>query len=238
MPRGRRGGQRPGPACYRPPRGPMAAARAVVAERTYIAVAGNMGTGKSSLVAFLCRHFGLRPFFEPNDENPYLDDFYRDMRRWAFHSQMFFLASKLRIHQALEAERSRSAVVIDRTIYEDAEIFAENLYRSRRMSRRDYATYRALYESVAGALRPPDLMIYLRCNTRTVRRRIRLRGRPSERDIPLSYVKRLQTLYEAWFARYDRSPVLVLETDRMDYVTDLVDRLDLLAQIERHLAPR
>jgi deoxyadenosine/deoxycytidine kinase len=203
--------------------------------RKYIAVAGNMGVGKSSLVAFLCRQYGLHPFYEPNEENPYLKDFYKDMRRWAFQSQVYFLAQKFRIHQELEKARSRVAVVQDRTIYEDAEIFAYNLYRTKRMNRRDYATYQALYKSILRSLRPPDVMVYLRGNLRTVRKRIKARGRPEEQDVPVTYLRRLNGLYEDWFARYDLSPHLVLETDNMDYATDLLDRLDLLRKIERYL---
>jgi len=204
-------------------------------QRKYIAVAGNMGSGKSSLVRFLCSHYDLQPFYEPNEENPYLKDFYGDMRRWAFHSQMYFLAGKFRIHQELERARSRVTVVQDRTIYEDAEIFATNLYRCRKISARDFATYQALYQSIVRALRPPDVMIYLRATLRTVRGRIKLRGRPEEQEVPVSYLRRLNQLYEEWFARYDQSPTLVLETDKMDYVTDLMDRLDLVQKIERYL---
>ena len=209
--------------------------------RRYIAVAGNMGCGKSSLVKFLCTHYKVKPFFEPNEENPYLKDFYEDMRRWAFHSQMYFLAVKFRIHQEMEQERRNGrggkgiTVIQDRTIYEDAEIFATNLYRSRRMRKRDFETYMALYKSIRRTLRPPDIMILLRASVRTVRKRIKLRGRPEEQSVPLSYVRRLNMLYEEWFAQYDQSPTLVLETDRMDYVTDLVDRIDLLQKIERYL---
>jgi deoxyadenosine/deoxycytidine kinase len=205
------------------------------APRKYIAVAGNMGAGKSSLVSFLCRHFELQPFYEPSEENPYLKDFYKDMRRWAFHSQMYFLSGKFRIHQELERARSKVPVVQDRTIYEDAEIFAANLFRSHRMSARDYATYRALYESIVRSLRPPDLMIYLRASLRTVRKRIRARGRPEEQSVPVGYLRRLGALYEEWFSHYDRSPTLILETDNMDYATDLVDRLDLLQRIGQYL---
>ncbi len=203
--------------------------------RKYIAVAGNMGSGKSSLVKFLCGHFKLQPFFEPNETNPYLKDFYQDMRRWAFHSQMYFLAGKFRIHQELERARSKTTVVQDRTIYEDAEIFAYNLYRSRRLTKRDFETYQALYQSIVRSLKPPDLMIYLRAPLRTIRQRIKLRGRPEEQTVPSSYLRRLNTLYEEWFERYDLSPTLILETDHMDYITDLVDRLDLLQKIQRVL---
>ena len=203
--------------------------------RRYIAVAGNMGVGKSSLVKFLCSQYKLQPFYEPNEENPYLKDFYGDMRRWAFQSQVYFLAQKFRIHQELEKARSRVAVVQDRTIYEDAEIFAHNLYRCRKIARRDYQTYQALYRSILRSLRPPDVMIYLKGNLRTIRKRIKARGRPEEQSVPVSYLRRLNGLYEEWFQRYDHSPTLVLETDNMDYATDLLDRLDLLARIEQYM---
>jgi len=186
-------------------------------------------------VHFLCHQYKLQPFFEPNEENPYLKDFYKDMRRWAFQSQMYFLAAKFRVHQDLEKARSKKTVVQDRTIYEDAEIFARNLHRSRRMTNRDWETYQRLYESIRRSLKPPDLMIYLRASVRTVRKRIKLRGRPEEQQVPLSYVKRLNGLYEEWFDRYDMSKTLILETDRMDYITDLVDRIEMMREIERYL---
>ena len=203
--------------------------------RKYIAVAGNMGAGKSSLVHFLCSHFDVEPFYEPNEENPYLKDFYVDMRRLAFHSQVHFLCHKFRIHQALARARGRRTVVQDRTIYEDAEIFAYNLHRSRRMSKRDFETYMALYHSMLDALEPPDLLIYLSAPLRTIRQRIKLRGRPEEQEVPVSYIRRLNQLYEEWFSRYDLSPTVVIQTERMDYVTDLMDRLDLIETIEKLL---
>ena len=199
----------------------------------YIAVAGNIGAGKTSLVEFLMRHFELKPFFEPNEENPYLEDFYRDMGRWSFHSQVHFLARKARLHQ--ELQRSRGTAIQDRTIYEDAEIFARNLYQQGLMDPRDFATYWELYEAVRGTLRPPDVLIFLRCGLRTVRRRIARRGREMENRIPGDYLRRLQRLYDRWFKKYDLSPVIELRTDKMDYVSDLVDQLDLLKQIERYI---
>lgn len=199
----------------------------------YIAVAGNIGAGKTTLVEFLQYRFGLTPFYEPNADNPFLTSFYDDMKRWAFHSQMYFLSHKFRLHQTLA--QLPGVVVQDRTIYEDAEIFAENLHRTRKMTDGEYQTYRTLYEGIIETLRPPDLMIYLRATVRTVRTRIRKRGRPEEQDLPLRYIKRLHTLYEEWFQRYDRSPTLVIEVDRLDYIQDLVDRLDLIKTIEQHL---
>lgn len=199
-------------------------------ELRFIAVAGNIGAGKSTLVEFLERRFHIKPFYEPNDSNPYLKDFYSDMPRWAFQSQLYFLASKFGIHQ--DIVQSGQTVVQDRTIYEDAEIFVENLYRSRVLPKRDYQTYRSMYENIVAMLPPPDLLIYLRCSVRAVRKRIRLRGRPEEQDIKLSYLKRLHGLYEEWYEGYDRSPALVVDTEKLDYVNDMVHRIDLIERIE------
>jgi deoxyadenosine/deoxycytidine kinase len=201
--------------------------------RRYLAITGNIGVGKSTLTDFICRTYKVQPFFEPNDQNPYLPDFYRDMRTWAFRSQLFFLTHKFRIHQ--ELDRSPGTVVQDRSIYEDAEIFARNLHLSGMIDHRDYATYLELYRTILRALRPPDLLIYLRCNTRTQRKRIKLRGRAMEQSIPAAYLRRLGALYEDWFARFDAAPKLVLETDKLDYLTDLVHRMDVLKEIEQHL---
>ena len=155
------------------------------------------------------------------------------MDRWAFHSQVYFLTHKFRLHRKLEKEPG--VVVQDRTLYEDAEIFARNLHLSRKISKRDWKTYQELYEVVSASLKPPDLMIQLTASVRTIRRRIRLRGRPEEQTIPTRYLRRLNELYEDWFARYDLSEVVRIETDNLDYVTNLVDRIDLLQAIERHL---
>jgi deoxyadenosine/deoxycytidine kinase len=195
-----------------------------------IAIAGNIGTGKSSLVEFLTRTYGIQPFYEPNDENPYLPDFYKDMKRWAFHSQLYFLANKFRMHQQLE--RVSGVVVLDRTIYEDAEIFATALHNMRHFTGRDWETYWSFYQIILDAIRPPDLMIYLKCSMRTLRQRIRLRGREMEKDIPLAYLKRLERLYENWLSSFTLSEVLVLESDKLDYINDLVDCLDVMERVE------
>jgi len=201
-----------------------------------IAIAGNIGSGKSSLVEFLSRTYDIPPFYEPNEQNPYLEDFYQDMRRWAFHSQMYFLGSKFRIHQAVD--RSNGPVVLDRTIFEDAEIFATALKQMRHIDKRDWDIYWRFYETILEAIEPPDLLIYLRCSMRTLRKRIRLRGRVMEQDIPVSYLKRLDRLYEDWIARYSMSEVLVLDTDRLDYVNDLIHQLDVMEKIEALLPHR
>ncbi len=204
-----------------------------VAQKKFIAIAGNIGAGKTELTAFLCKKYGLTPFYEPNDQNPYLADFYKDMKTWAFRSQIFFLTHKFRLHR--ELEQGHGTALQDRTIYEDAEIFAKNLQRQRFIDKRDWRTYWELYETIAASLRPPDLMIYLKCPVRTLKDRIKLRGREMEKDIPTAYLKRLNDLYEDWFKSYKMSPVLVLPTDTLDYLTNLVDRVDLFRQIEKHL---
>lgn len=195
-----------------------------------IAIAGNMGSGKSTLVEFLARTYGVMPFYEPNDENPYLEDFYKDMKRWAFQSQLYFLSSKFRLHQ--ELDRQAGTVALDRTIFEDAEIFATALMQMRKISKRDWETYQGFYHAILDAIKPPDLMIYLRCSMRPLRQRIRLRGRKMEQDVPLAYLKRLDRLYEDWIDRYDMSEVLVIETDQLDYIHDFVHRLDVMERIE------
>ncbi|MHB1847139.1 MAG: deoxynucleoside kinase [Deltaproteobacteria bacterium] len=201
--------------------------------RRFIALAGNIGAGKTELCQFLCKRYGLRPFYEPNDDNPYLADFYADMKRYAFKSQIYFLTHKFRLHR--ELEREAGAAVQDRTIYEDAEIFAQNLYRQKLIDKRDWGVYQDLYRVVSQSLAPPDLMIYLRAPVRTLRQRIRQRARDFEQGVPAGYLKRLNDLYEDWMSRYELSPVVTLETDRLDYLTDLVDRIDVLNQVERYL---
>lgn len=197
----------------------------------FIAVGGNIGVGKTSLVAWLDQTFGFQPVYEPFEANPYLDDFYGDMDRWAFHSQMWFLSHKFRLHQQFDVRTG--TFVQDRTIYEDAEIFATHLARSGAMADRDFATYLELYDAMKTSLRPPDLMIFLRCSVKAIRRRIKQRGRPSEQAIPVAYLRSLNELYEGWIERWDASPVVVWDTERGDYLSDLVHRLEFQRAIER-----
>jgi len=215
------------------------AQRAIVAcVKRYIAVAGTIGAGKTSLVSWLVKRYGLEPFYEPNEANPYLEDFYADMAKWSFHSQCFFLAHKLDLHLALEAKARATgpSVVIDRTIYEDAEIFARNLYEQKLMQKRDWQVYLRLYEGIRRALRPPDVLIALTCPLRTTKKRIAQRGRAMEQSIPDAYLRRLHRLYRRWFARYDLSPVVHIDTGKLDYVEDLVDLIDLTRTLDRALA--
>ena len=208
-----------------------------------VAVTGNMGAGKSSLVAWLTSQLDMVPFFEPHDENPYLADFYADMERWALSSQLFFLIRRFRIHKDIEAralggEGELRDLVQDRTIYEDAEIFAAHLHKTGRISARDWAMYQDLYQTLKRELRPPDLMIYLRCPVPTLTKRIQGRGRSFEQKLQRSYLAALHELYEAWFAAYRDSETIVVETDRVDYVEQLFDRHELLSTIRERLANR
>jgi deoxyadenosine/deoxycytidine kinase len=201
-----------------------------------IAVAGNMGAGKSSLVEWLRQQFGMPAFFEESDDNPYLADFYADMRRWAFSSQIWFLIRRFEIHRRIDRQAQSEALplVQDRTIYEDAEIFAAHLHALGHIDDRDWQSYQDLYHTLRGELRPPDLMIYLRCPLKTLTRRIAGRGRSYEQAVPRKYLLALERLYEAWLERYDASPKLIVETDRLDYVEHLFDRLELVRAIEHH----
>ena len=160
----------------------------------HIAVAGNIGAGKTTLTELLARHYKWEAHFEDVVDNPYLDDFYTQMARWSFNLQIYFLNTRYR--QILKIRESGKNVIQDRTIYEDAFIFAPNLHAMGLMTNRDFQNYISLFELMESLVQPPDLLIYLRCDMRTLRRRIRLRGRRMERDIPLSYLKRLEGLYE------------------------------------------
>ena len=199
----------------------------------YIAIAGNMGSGKSSLVDFLCHQYELKPFFEPHDVNPFLGLFYTDMKRWAFHSQMHFLTQKFRIHQ--ELDHFTGTVIQDRTIYEDDVIFALNLYRQGCLSKEEFRTYRHLYDSILAEINPPDLLIYLECPLRALQQRIAHRGRVLEKHAPDDYLRRLDRFYKRWIEKYDRSPIMKLSTAKMDYLSDFIDRQDLLKRIERYV---
>lgn len=195
--------------------------------KKYVAVAGNIGVGKSTLVALLCHQMGWQPFYEPVAENPYLEDFYRDMRSWAFHSQIFFLTHRLRAHRQLLDHPT--SVIQDRTVYEDAEVFALNLYRQGLIQERDYRAYRELYEVLTEFLPPPDLVVYLRASVPTLLERISHRGREYERQITPAYLEQLNELYERWIASFSACPVLTVPSDDLDYVANS-KHLELIAR--------
>jgi deoxyadenosine/deoxycytidine kinase len=195
--------------------------------KRYITVAGNIGVGKSTLVRLLCERLGCVPFYEPEAENPYLADFYRDMPAWGFHSQIFFLATRLQIHRSIL--RCPDSVIQDRSVYEDAEIFAANLRRRDGINARDYATYRALYQGVSEFLPPPDLVIYLQASPETLLRRIAQRNRDYERDIQPEYLSDLNDLYERWIEGFTLCPVLTVPADQINYVAH-PNHFELLAR--------
>ena len=184
--------------------------------KKFIAVAGNIGVGKSTLVTMLCDKLGWEPFQEPVAENPYLADFYHDMGAWAFHSQIFFLTHRLRSH--FDLIQHNSSAIQDRSVYEDAEIFARNLFARGYIQPRDYNTYRELYESALRFLPPPDLVIYLRASVPTLMKRIQGRGRDYERSITEGYLESLNGLYEAWIENFTLCPMLAVPADDMDFV--------------------
>ncbi len=182
----------------------------------FIAVAGNVGVGKSTLTNLLSERLGWEPFYEAVDDNPYLADFYQDMRKWSFHSQIFFLSRRLRHHREILSHPN--TVVQDRSVYEDAEIFARNLHIQGNMADRDYVCYRELYEVLTLFLPPPDLVVYLRASVPTLQQRIGLRGRDFERNIPDEYLDQLNDLYEDWIDRFALCPVLTVPSDQLDFV--------------------
>jgi deoxyadenosine/deoxycytidine kinase len=199
-------------------------------KQRYIAVAGNMGAGKSTLVQFLATQFNGEAFYEPVDENPYFARFFKNMRKWAFHSQIYFLTHKFKIHQAIQ--KRTGLVVIDRSIYEDAEIFAKGLYKAKKMSADEFELYWALYESMCETLKPPDLLIYLSCSIETLKERIHKRGRGAEKNVPDEHLILLQDAYDDWVKRVDFCEVVHIKTDNLDYIGDLVHR----AHVVEHLA--
>ena len=182
----------------------------------FIAVAGNIGVGKSTLVKLLSEVLAWTPFYEPVTENPYLADFYEDMPAWGFHSQVYFLMRRLRIHRQLMS--MHGSVIQDRSVYEDAEIFAHNLFRQGAISDRDYSTYRELYQVLVEFLPPPDLVIYLRASETTLLERISRRGRDYEQTISAEYLADLNTLYENWVETFTLCPILTIPCDNLDYV--------------------
>ncbi len=185
--------------------------------KRFVAIAGNVGVGKSTLTSLMAERMGWEPFFEAVDDNPYLADFYQDMRQWSFHSQVFFLSRRLRHHH--ELLKHPNSVIQDRSVYEDAEIFARNLYEQSSMGERDYQSYRELYEVMCNLVPPPDLVIYLQADVETLLRRIRKRGRDYEQSIDPAYLQRLNSLYDDWIGGFTLSPVLTIQASSLDFVT-------------------
>lgn len=194
--------------------------------KKFVAVAGNIGVGKSTLVGKLSEKLGWQPYYEPVAENPYLVDFYNDMKTWAFHSQVYFLNHRMAAH--FELLNNPSSVVQDRSVYEDAEIFAKNQYIQGNISERDYATYRGLFELFIQMLNPPDLVVYLNASVDTLLNRINLRARDFESTIQPEYLEQLNVLYDEWISGFSLCPVLTVPADQLNFV-DNPGHIDLIA---------
>lgn len=185
-------------------------------KKYFVAIAGNMGVGKSTLTRLLAEDLNWAPFYEAVDDNPYLPDFFRDMPTWSFHSQVFFLSRRMRCQRQI-AHHPHS-VIQDRSVYEDADIFARNLRQRGYMSERDYRVYRELYDEIVQFLPKPDLIIYLKASIPTLIERVHRRGRDFERDISPLYLQQLNELYNAWIEDFTLCPILTVPTDRLDFV--------------------
>lgn len=181
----------------------------------HIAIAGNIGSGKTTLTRLLSKHYKWDAHYEDVDENPYLNDFYNDMQRWSFNLQIYFLNS--RFNQILDIRKSGLTVIQDRTIYEDAHIFAPNLHSMGLMTSRDFDNYFSLFELMSSLIQPPDLLIYLRASVPTLVNQIQKRGRDYENSIRLDYLKRLNERYEAWISKYDLGKLLVIDVDNLNF---------------------
>ena len=205
----------------------------MMSKKAFVAVAGNIGSGKSSLTRLLSTAHGWTPMYESVEDNPYLSDFYKDMRRWSFELQVYFLSNRFRSHKAI-TEGSQS-VVLDRVIYEDAEIFARNLFEIGNMEERDYNNYVALYNVMTEYLHPPDLLIYLRASVNTLVRQISLRGRDFEQSIKREYLEQLNRHYESWIGRYNKGKLLVVESDNLDFVNRKEDLQRILMLVDEKL---
>jgi deoxyadenosine/deoxycytidine kinase len=199
----------------------------------FIAVAGNIGAGKSSLTRLLGERFGWKPFYESVDDNPYLADFYADMERWSFHLQIYFLANRFKGHK--EITESRESVIQDRSIYEDAEIFARNLSDIGKMTERDYTNYVSLFHVMMEYLKPPDLLIYLKADVDTLVDQIARRGRTFEQGIPREYLQTLNVLYTSWIDRYRLGPLLIIESDDLDFVNKKEDLEFIVKRVQETL---
>lgn len=199
----------------------------------HIAVAGNIGAGKTTLTQLLAKHYKWTPHFEDVDENPYLNDFYNDMQRWSFNLQIYFLNS--RFQQIIDIRKSGKTIIQDRTIYEDAEIFAPNLHSMGLMSTRDFKNYKSLFDLMVSLIQPPDLLVYLRASIPTLVNQIQKRGREYENSIRLDYLKQLNERYESWISEYKMGKLLIINVDNMDFTENKEDLSSIIDKIDAQI---
>lgn len=199
----------------------------------HVAIAGNIGAGKTTLTKLLAKHFQWEPQFEDVLENPYLEDFYHTMERWSFNLQIYFLNSRFR--QILELRQSGKAIIQDRTIYEDAHIFAPNLHAMGLMTNRDYENYRSLFDLMESVVKGPDLLIYLRSSIPNLVAQIHKRGREYENSISIDYLSRLNERYEAWIHDYNKGPLLIIDVDNINFVDNPEDLGNIITRVDGEL---
>lgn len=199
----------------------------------HIAIAGNIGAGKTSLAELIAKHYNWEAHFEDVIDNPYLDDFYTHMERWSFNLQVYFLKS--RFQQLLTFQNNKKTIVQDRTIYEDAFIFAPNLNAMGLMNQRDFKNYRELFDLMESLIEGPDLLIYLRSSIPNLVNKIHKRGREYENSISIDYLSRLNERYEAWISTYDKNKMVIIDVDDLDFVENKDDLGTVLAEIDKGL---
>jgi deoxyadenosine/deoxycytidine kinase len=198
----------------------------------HLAIAGNIGSGKTTLTTLLSRHYKFEPHYEDVEDNPYISDFYDDMQRWAFNLQIYFLNSRFGSIQQIQ--RGKKKVIQDRTIYEDANIFAPNLHSMGLLSTRDFETYQKLFESMTSAIKPPDLLVYLRASIPTLVNQIQKRGRDYEDSIRLDYLRRLNERYEAWISTY-KHKLLIIDVDNLNFADKPEDLGLVISKIDAEI---
>jgi deoxyadenosine/deoxycytidine kinase len=199
----------------------------------HLAVSGNIGSGKTTLTEKLAKHYGWKAEFEAVDNNPYLPDFYEDMKRWAFHLQVYFLNS--RFNQIKKIQESPIPTIQDRTIYEDAYIFAANLYKSKLLTERDYWNYRSLFDSMISHVKAPDLLIYLKADIPKLVGQIEKRGRSYETTMRIDYLKNLNSHYEDWISGYKEGKLLIVDVNELDFVERQEDFSFIVEKVEREM---
>ncbi len=199
----------------------------------HIAVVGNIGAGKTTLTELLAKNYQWEAMYEAVDNNPYLEDFYSDMKRWSFNLQIFFLNS--RFQQIRDIQAGATDIIQDRTIYEDAYIFAENLHEMGLLTSRDYGNYQAIFDNITAYIKPPDLLIYLKASVPTLVENIQRRGREYEASIRLDYLQKLNEKYDKWIKSYDSGKLLILDKDKLDFANKSEDLSFIIDSIEREI---